>query len=62
MKTNSPVNVSRKPGLDLSFDLLQHLQYHVPVGKLSSFLVLTFSCVDFSRRITNVLPGTRYEI
>ena len=26
IKTNSAVNLSRKPGLDLSCDLLQHLQ------------------------------------
>ena len=42
IKTNSAVNLSRKPGLDLCCDLLQHLQ---GVPRTSSFLVFTLSYV-----------------
>ena len=53
IKTNSGVNLSRKPGLDLCCDLLQHLQ-RVPCT--CSFWVFT-SCtyIDFVRLITQIL-------
>ena len=53
IKTNSAVNLSRKPGLDLCCDLLQHLQ-RVPCT--CSFWVFT-SCtyIDFVRLITQIL-------
>ena len=41
IKTNSAVNLSRKPGLDLCCDLLQHLQgvlLYVHARKLSSLV------------------------
>ena len=37
-KTNSAVNLSRKPGLDLCCDLLQHLQ---GVPRTCSFYIIT---------------------
>ena len=53
IKTNSAVNLSRKPGLDLCCDLLQHLQGVLRTcGFFPSFLVFTLSYVDFVRPIT----------
>ena len=50
IKTNSAVNLSRKPRLDLCCDLLQHVQeYHAPV------VFTLLSCIDFARPITQII-------
>ena len=48
---NSGVNLSRKPGLDLCCDLLQHLQ-GVPRTCSFFFLHHTRTYIDFARPIT----------
>ena len=56
IKTNSAVNLSRKPGLDLCCDLVQHLQgVQRTCWKLSIFLVRTLSYVYFARPITQIV-------
>ena len=53
IETNSTVNLSRKPALDLYYVLLQHLQGVLRTcGFFPSFLVFTLSYVDFVRPIT----------
>ena len=42
IKTNSAVNLSRKPGLDLCCDLLQHLQW-VPRTSCSYYIIIRTS-------------------
>ena len=55
IKTNSTVNLSRKPGLDLCGDLLQHLQGVLcTCGKAFQFFVF-LSYVDFARPITQIV-------
>ena len=49
IKTNSAVNLSRKPGLDLCCDLLQHLQ---GVPRTCSFYKIIYAYIDFPRPIT----------
>ena len=53
IKTNSGVSLSRKPGLDLCCDLLQHLQ---GVPRTCSFWVFTsYTYIDFARLITQIV-------
>ena len=54
IKTNSGVNLSRKPGLDLCWDLLQHYLQGVPLT--CSFWVFTsYTYIDFARLITQIV-------
>ena len=46
--TNSAVNLSHKPGLDLCCDLLQRLQ---GVPRTCSFYVIVYTYIDFARPI-----------
>ena len=53
IKTSLGVNLSRKPGLDLCCDLLQHLQ---GVPRTCSFWVFTsYTYIDFARLITQTV-------
>ena len=45
IKTNSAVNLKRKPGLDLCCDLLQHLQ---GVPRTCSFYIIIRTYIDFA--------------
>ena len=53
IKTNSGVNLSRKPGLDLCCDLLQHLQ-GVP-RTCTFFVFISYTYIDFARLLTQVV-------
>ena len=66
IKTNSAVNLSRKPGLDLCCDLLQHLQgvlqyVHVLCRNIFQFLVFTLSHIDFARPITQIVFHMKFN-
>ena len=50
IKTNSAVNLSRKPGLDVCCDLLQHLQ---GVPRTCNFYIIIRTYIDFARPITH---------
>ena len=53
IKTNSDVNLSRKPGLDLCCDRLQHLR---AVPRTCSFWGFTsYTYIDFARLITQIV-------
>ena len=59
IEINSAVNLSRKPGLDVSCDLLQHLQ---GVPRTCSFYIIIRTYIDFARPIIRIVFHTRYEI
>ena len=54
IKTNSAVNLSRKPGLDLCCDLLQHLQ-GVPRTCTCSFYIITRTSILLASSLQSVL-------
>ena len=57
IKTNSGVNLSRKPGLDLCCDLLQRLQ-GVP-RTCRSWVFTLYTYIDFARLITQKVFHTK---
>ena len=62
IKTNSAVNLNRKPGLTLYGILLQHLQGVLRTSRdfVFSFLVFTLSYVDFALPIAHkIVVGTK---
>ena len=57
IKTNSAINLSHKPGLDLGCELLQHLHGVLRICT-NTFQLFAFSflkCVDFARPITQIV-------
>ena len=52
IETNRAVNPSRKPGLGVCCDLLQHLQ---GVPRTCSFYTITRTYIDFARPITQIV-------
>ena len=58
IKTNSTVNLSRKPGLDLGCDLLQHIKGVPRTCRffLNNFVLFCLTC----NRIMHILPLSLY--
>ena len=63
IKTNSAVNLNRKPGLTLYGILLQHLQGVLRTSRdfVFSFLVFTLSHIDFPRPITQIVFHMKFN-
>ena len=58
MKTNSAVNLSGKPGLDVCCDLLHHLQR---VPRTCTFHIIIYTYIDFARPITQTVVRMKYN-